>query len=199
MVIMARKVTFEEAYPIIEGYVQYFYRSGKFYSLRWHFEEEDMLQEVCTKFLQNGYLERYDENVTTLKYFLMTGVKFFFIDCLRKQKQTISLDREFEEGLTMLDLLVDESSKDLDDMVIYKEWLDRLPDDTNSKIIITTEYGGKATLRNIAMHLSLGYTQAELRKYMINPANNKPVTSGRLSQLVKEIKDVFCECGLEVF
>lgn len=191
------KVTFEEAYPLIEKYARYFYRSGKFYSLQWQFEEGDMVQEVSLKFLTNGYLGMYKEETTSLAYFIMTGVKHFFIDCLRKQKDVVSLDKEDEEGMSLMDRIV-APGENLMDGVVYEELLEELPDETNSRIIITTPEGGQATLRNIARHLAMGYTQAELRKYMINPNNNKPISSGRLSQYVKEIREIYELCGVGV-
>jgi len=196
-----RELKFEEAIELIQRYVNHFYHSGKFYTLKHSYDVEDLVQELCVKWLKNGYLDKYNPEITSKAYFIMTGVKHFFIDTLKKQRLAISLDEEMnEEGLTLMSLLESRENveKDSCSQIRLEELLELLPDETNSRIIITTEIGGKATLRNIARHLAEGYTQAELLRHMINPSNGKQITSGRLSQYVKEIRIIYLDCGVGV-
>lgn len=193
-------IPFEEAVPLITNYVNFFYRSGKFYSLSASYEAEDLVQEICLKWLTNDYLSMFCPDVTSKKYFIMSGVKNFMVDKLRQQRLCLSLDAEDPEtGTPMGDLLEDTSlsmEKGLENMML-EMLLEELPDETDSKIIVISPIGrGKATLRMLARLLAAGYTQSEIRKFFINPRTNEPVTSGRISQMVNEIRDIYTMCGL---
>lgn len=194
-------IPFEEAVPLITKYVGYFFRSGKFYSLAASYECEDLVQEVCLKWLTNGYLDMFSPKVTSKPYFIMSGVKNFMVDKLRSQKLCLSLDAEDKEtGLTLGERLEDYGSsieKGIENMML-EEMLEELPDETDSKIIVISPLSGgecKATLRLLARLLAAGYTQAECRKFFLNPKTRQPVTSGRISQMVNEIRDIYTLCG----
>lgn len=188
-----KKITFEEAYPIIEKYVNFFYRSGKFYSIAYQYDEGDVTQSLCVKWLENKYLDRYDENITSVNYFIMTGVKHYFIDLLRAQRLTVSLDEPHgEDGLTLVDIIPDNSNfiDEVEGKIMYDELLAKLSDETNSKIRVITPMGEfKATMRTFFMLLMQGYTQAEITQFCKNPKSGKPITSGRVTQYVKELRE----------
>lgn len=187
-----KKITFEEAYLIIEKYSRYFYHSGKFYSIAHQYEEGDMVQEICVKWLNNGYLDLYKEEITSVNYFIMTGVKHFYIDTLAKQRLCVSLDEPHgEDGLCLIDTLEDDTNmeKMVEDKIMYDELLEKLSDETNSKIRVITPMGEfKATMRTFFFLLMQGYTQAEITQFCKNPKSGKPITSGRVTQYVKELR-----------
>lgn len=195
---MAKKeITFEEAYPIIQHYVNYFHHSGKFYSIAHQYDAEDMVQSLCVKWLTNRYLDKFDPEVTSVRYFIMTGVKHFYIDTLRSQREALSLDEEIgEDGFTLQDVLTD--SVDMEEntiSVLSYEWLlNQLPNDTKSKIRVVTPKGEfKATMRVLATLLCEGYSQAEIASFFLNPKSGKPVTTGRIAQMVKELRGMVSE------
>lgn len=194
-----QEIAFADALPMIQKYVHYFYRSGKFYSLAKTHDEDDLFQDVCLKWLENGYLKKFCPEVTSVPYFIMVGVRNYFIDTLRKQRLTVSLDSQDDDGFSLADVIPD----DIDHIEMMmeadrlEELLEELPDETNSKIIVISPIGEhKATLRFLARLLLEGYSQAECRKFFLNPRSMKPVTSGRISQMVNEIKDIYRMCGL---
>lgn len=192
-------IPFEEAVPLITKYVNYFFRSGKFYTLAASYECEDLVQEVCLKWLTNGYLDMFSPKVTSKPYFIMSGVKNFMVDKLRSQKLCLSLDAEDKDtGLTLGERIEDHSGSiehGIEAMML-EELLEELPDETESKIIVISPLGeGKATLRFLARLLAAGYSQAECRRFFLNPKTHQPVTSGRISQMVNEIRDIYTLCG----
>lgn len=194
-----QEIPFSEAYPLIAKYAGYFFYSGKFYSIRNTHDVDDMIQEICVKWIENGYLTRYSPEVTSKQYFIMSGVKNFFIDTLRKQRNVVSLDSQNEDGFSLADVLADQSHpmEDLEELDALNRLLEELPDETNSRIVVISPLGeGKATLRMLARLLVAGYSQSECCKFFLNPKTMKPVTSGRISQMVEEIRDIYRMCGL---
>lgn len=194
-----KEIPFADAVPYIQKYVRYFYRSGKFYSLAKTHDEEDLVQEICLKWLENGYLKKFCPEVTSVPYFIMVGVRNYFIDTLRKQRLTVSLDSQDEDGFCLADVIPDDEDpiEMMMEQTRLEELLEELPDETNSKIIVISPLGEhKATLRFLARLLLEGYSQAECRKFFLNPKSMKPVTSGRISQMVNEIKEIYILCGL---
>lgn len=152
---------------------------------------EDLTQAICLRFLEKKFFEKYDPEITSKKFFVMSAVKNYFVTELRKQKKTISLDREIEDGLTLADLIPD--TKSLEGEVIGNEYvgslLDSLPAETKSKIVLVSPLGEeKATLRRIAELLIEGFSKQEISKMMISPISGKNVTPARVSQLVDQIR-----------
>lgn len=194
-------ISFEEAYPLVENYVRYFYNSGKFYSVAQYDSQEDLVGAICVKFLEKKYLEKYDPEITSVKYFIMVGVKHFFIDRLAGLKQTLSLDNEDANGNSYISQLPDSRDymEEVEGYISYNQIMSIIPDTTNSKIVVNAPWGQeKATLRVLARLLGEGYNQAEISQMFINPSNGKHVSSGRVSQMVSELRVILVLSGVGV-
>lgn len=190
----------ERALPLIDKYVEYFYRSGKFYSIARREDLDDLKQDIILHFLEKDYFGKYNPEVTSEAYFIMTGVKHWFIDTLRKQRETVYLDQPDENGITLGEKLSDPiGEKAMYEGLEMEALLEEFSDETNSKIVVIGPLGeSKATQRTLVRYLLNGYTQAEIASFFLNPKSGKPVSSGRISQMVKEIRDILEVCGMAV-
>ncbi len=76
--------------------------------------------------------------------------------------------------------------------------IEKLPNDTRSKVVGNSPLLGQCTFsyRAIALHLEEGYTVKEIAEIFINPNNKKPVTAGRVHQLIEEMKNFMVVEGL---
>lgn len=186
-------LTDEEGYVLTKKYVNYFWNVKKFYSLERDFTSEDMVHHIYAKFLEKEYFSKYSRKVTTKKYFIMIAVKRAMIDELRKQREQHSLDKENEDGLTMLDIMEspDRPSEQVIGRISRNYLLENLPGHTNSKVIGYSPLLGECnmSLRNIALHLEAGYKPVEIASFYINPTSGKHVTEGRIHQLINDIKE----------
>lgn len=183
----------ERGYELVRVYVEYYWRTGKFYSLKNENDMEDIIGDIYIKFLEKSYFKKYNSKVTSDKYYIMNGVRTSMIDMLRKYRQKISLDAEDEDGITMMDRI--NSNEHVEENVIgdtaCEEVLKFLSDETNSKVEGHSPLLGdcKMTHRAIALHLAQGYSVKEIASFFINPNNHKPVSNGRVHQLIKEIRE----------
>lgn len=190
-------ITVEEGYELTKTYVEYFWRVNKFYSLKNTHEIDDVVSELIIKFLSKGFFEKYNPEVTSKKYYVMVGVKTSMIDLLRKHRDVYSIDKEDENGLTMMDRLA--SEENLEEIIsgddFCREIIESLPNETRSKVVGHSPFQGevKMTHRVIAEHLLAGYSIKEIASMFINPSNNKPVTSGSISKIVKEIREMVAD------
>lgn len=189
------KLSFEEGYELTNYYVNYFWDSKKFYSLAHSMEKDDLLQSLMVKFLEKDFYSKYDSTITSKKYFVMIGVRNYFIDELRKQKRKeVSIDAEDEDGLSILDRVV--SNIDIESEVLLNEvikgFLDILPDDTNSKVIGQSPIKGEISMshRQIAIHLVYGYNVTDISKMFFNENSGRTISTATISRKVKEIREL---------
>lgn len=186
-------LTREEGYELTKFYVEYFWATGKFYSLKNQYEMEDLVHEVYAKFLEKRLFEKYNQKITSKKYHVMNAVKNALIDMLRKYRETISLEKEDENGITLADKL--EDSTDVEAQAIgtvgRNRILDQIPRTTDSKLVGNSPVLGTVnfSLWTIAFHLEQGYTTEDISKMFINPKSGRPVTKGRVQQLVQALRE----------
>ena len=185
----------KEWYELTKKYVSYFFRTSRS-ALRNYNSLEDVVSDTYLHFLEKGLFEKYEEKITSKKYFIMSAVRNYMTDLLRKQRETYSLDYTFstEEGeeITLGETIEDKENRFevLENDMDVQSILSVLPDSTNSKVEGNSPLYGKCnmSLRMIAAHVAAGYTSVEIANMYINPANQKPVTLGRIHQLFGDIR-----------
>ena len=186
-------LTREEGYELTKFYVEYYWATGKFYSLKNQYELEDLVHEIYAKFLEKKLFEKYNSSITSKKYHVMNSVRNSLIDMLRKYREFVSLDKEDEMGITLVERI--ESEEDMQAYVIgdvrRNQILDRIPKDTDSKLVGISPVFGKVnfSLWTIAVHLEQGFTVEEISKMFINERSGKPVTKGRVQQMVQALRE----------
>lgn len=195
-------LTYEEAYELVGFYVSKFW--DKFYTLARDYDQEDVVQEIFAKFVAKGYIAKYNSQVTSKKYFIMNGVRTSMIDMVRKQRQMAYLDQPDQEGLTLGEKLPESNiygiqPASVEDKVVSGSYvlslINKLPSTTDSKVPGYSPILGECnmSLRNIAIHLMYGYEPKEIAAMYINPRSNKPVSSGRIHQLIAQIKKILSQ------
>lgn len=196
------ELTEEEGYVLTRHYVNYFWRTNKFYSLKNEFTEEDMVQELFCKFLTKGLFKKFDKKTTSKKYFIMRSVQNSLIDFLRKYRGTLSLDREVEEDVTYGELIED-MNVDVESEAIFSadsdyhenerlRILNALPDETTSKVVGYSELLERQvnlSYRMLAVHLEAGYTVTRLAKMYKNPTTGKSITAGNVSKHISNMRE----------
>lgn len=195
------ELTAEEGYVLTQHYVRYFWRTNKFYSLKNVYEEEDVVSEIYCKFLEKGFFDKYNQKITSKKYFVMNSVRTSMIDMLRKYRDVSSLEEEVGDGLTRMDMIQDDY--DLEEQAIFEAdreshaWernriLMSLPDTTASKIVGYSELLGKEiniSYRMLALHLEAGYTVKRLAEMYKNPKSGKSITQGNVSKHIANMRE----------
>ena len=186
-------ISLEEGYELTKQYVEYFWYTNKFYSLKRAYELEDILHDIYLKFMTKNFFEKYNPAITSKKYHVMNGVKTSMIDMLRKYRETKSLDEPNEDGLTLGDLLSDgvDVQREVSGQVEHDRILSLLPDTTASKLVGNSPLMGKVniSMRVIAIHLENGFSVKEIAQMYVNEKSGKPVTEGRVHQLIKEMRE----------
>lgn len=187
-------LTREEGYELTKFYVEYFWRINKFYSLKNRWTCEDLVSEIYVKFLEKRLFEKYDASITSKKYHVMNSVRTSLIDLLRKYHDESSFDKEDEQGLTLADKLeaTDNSVEDVAvGNVLRDKIFEKLPKETRSKIIGNSPIFGKVnfSLYWVAAHLERGYSISDLTKVYTNINSGRPVTKGRVQQVVQDLRD----------
>jgi len=185
----------DEGYKLTKNYVQYFWRSKKFYSLARDFEEEDAVSKIYLKFLEQGLFEKYNPNRTTKKYFIMSCVKRSLIDMLRIQKEKYSLEQEDQNGIPLIDKIQKEGlDTDVDALgrLSRNEIIEALPAVTDSQAEGESPLLGKCemSLRNIALHLEQGYSAKDIAKFFCNPHTGSHISPSRIHQLKQDIREI---------
>lgn len=186
-------LTREEGYELTKCYVEYYWATGKFYSLKNQYELEDLVHEIYAKFLEKKLFEKYNSEITSKKYHVMNSVRTSLIDMLRKYRESLSLDKEDENGITLGEKIKsnEDVSKEALGEVCREDILNRIPKDTDSKLVGNSPIFGVVnfSLWTIAVHLEKGYSVEDISKMFINQRSGKPVTKGRVQQLVQELRE----------
>lgn len=186
-------LTREEGFELTKFYVEYYWATGKFYSLKNQYELEDLVHEVYAKFLEKKLFEKYNSSITSKKYHVMNSVRTSLIDMLRKYREHISLDKEDELGITLAERI--EDVEDVAANAIGSMGRDRIinsiPKETDSKLVGDSPLFGTVnfSLHTIAVHLEQGYSVEDISKMFINPRSGKPVTKGRVQQMVQTLRE----------
>lgn len=181
----------EEGYKLVKHYVSYFV-SVKFYTLRRDFEIEELVNELYVKFLDKGFFAKYDESITSRRYYVMNGVRNSLIDLLRKQKNHSSLDKLGPEGipLGMKIPAPDVCEETALGRVTRDEIMEMIPNETRSKSLGNSPVIGecKMTPRVVALHLEMGYSPSDIAAMFTNPQSGREVTYGRMHQIIMEMR-----------
>lgn len=207
-------LTAEEGYELVCFYTKYYWNTNRFFALKNCYELEDLISELFLKFLEKKFFEKYNSSITSKKYHVMNGVRTSLIDMSRKKSSFVNnessiLDAENEEGLTMANLVLDETS-DVEREIIKRESFEKgvvirnqiiesISDNTDSKLVGNSPIMGevKMTLRVIAIHLEQGYSPKQIAEMFVNPKSGKPVTTGRINQLIKSLREFLIEEGFD--
>lgn len=168
-----------EAYEAIEKVAQHFIRTTSHLSRE--YSVEDLTQEVYTHFLEKGFFEKFNQNITSFKYFVARAAKNHIIDIVRKGvDDSYSLDvqlvgKEGNETTTKKDMveghLVDQYSA-----LLLQQMVNSCPDTR-----ISPNYD--LTWRRLLVYIMEGWTPSELHEVI-------GISSGRISQLKNELMDM---------
>lgn len=191
-----------EGYELTKFYVTYFW-FHKFHTLRNNYELEDLVNEICLKFIEKNLFNKYNPQITSKKYHVMISVRRSLIDIVRKQGREISIDRsladEDDEDFSLLAVL--DSGIDVNAEVVGNQVRDDiiaiLPDYTNSKLEGNSPLLGKCgfTLRNIALHLEQGYGANEIAEFYYNPSSGRHTTTSNVLKMVRTIRQICVDYG----
>ena len=187
-------LTQEEGYELTKFYVNYFWRTNKFYSLKNQYDEEDIVSIIYIKFLEHNHFEKYNNRITSKKYHIMNGVRTSMIDLLRKYREVVYLDKENEEGSTLKETIVGPQDLEVEAISSFKreEILDKLPETTNSKIEGFSPLLKKTvniSYRMLALHLEAGYKASDLAKFYKNPSSGENVSEGSISRYIRDMRE----------
>lgn len=188
-------LTNEEGYELTKHYVSYFWNTHKFYSLEGTCELDDIISTIYIKFLEKNFFTKYNCSITSKKYHVMNAVKNSMIDMLRKHRDTVSMEKETEEGLTVADVIADKSistSDEAEGMLSRNKIIEALPDTCNSEIVGYSELLGREvniSYRMLALHLESGYSIKDLAQMYSNPISGQSVTEGTVSRYIRLMRE----------
>lgn len=196
--------TLEEGYDLTDFYVRYYWATNKFYSLKNQFEVEDVVHDLYIKFIERNLFGKYNNKITSKKYYVMNAVRNGMIDMLRKYRETISLEQKLtEDGMCLMDVIPDETDTEHDvieridrEASYHAEKrqfiLDSLPDTTDSKIVGFSPLMNcevNISYRVLALHLEVGYTVKMLAEMYRNPKTGNPITQGNVSKHIANMRE----------
>lgn len=188
------QLTQEEGYELTKFYVNYFWRTNKFYSLKNQYDEEDIVSIIYIKFMEHNHFAKYNPNITSKKYHIMNGVRTSMIDLLRKYREVVYLDKENEEGSTLMETIESPQNIEVEAISSFKrdDILNALPESTNSKItgfspLLKREVN--ISYRILALHLEAGYKASDLAKFYKNPTSGENVSEGSISRYIREMRE----------
>lgn len=190
-----------EGYELTKFYVTYFW-FNKFHTLRHNYELEDLVNELCLKFIEKNLFKKYNSQITSKKYHVMISVRRSLIDILRKQRKEVSLEQcltEDEDDFSLMSVL--DSGVDVNLEVVGRQVRDDiiaiLPDYTNSKLEGNSPLLGKCgfTLRNIALHLEQGYGAKEIAEFYYNPRSGRHTTTSNVLKMIRTIRQICVDYG----
>lgn len=187
----------EEGCEFTKFYVNYYWRTNKYYSLKDQYEEDDIVNELICKFLRLNAFDKYDSTKTSKKYYCMRIVQTSMIDLLRKYRETLSLNREsgIETGLTFEDLVEDEGigvENEASGSADRDRIINQLPNSTRSAIRGFSPLMGKEVgidYRTLALHMEAGYTVKDLAKMYVNPNSGQNISEGSVSRYISEMRE----------
>ena len=167
-------LTVEEGYTLTKFYTSYFYEKGQFSSLKAKIELEDLAEEFFVKFLEKGYFDKYNSQITSKKYFVQLAVYRAMLDIsVRKRddkftaiKDSVSMDIEDEDGFSISMVLPSKQNleREVDSSLERERILELIPNDSLLDEVIDSPILGKCkmSLRVLALHLEAGFTAKEI-------------------------------------
>lgn len=186
-------LTEEEGYALTKHYVNYFWRTNKYYSLKTEYEEDDVVSELMLKFYKHNLFAKYNMETTSKKYYVMRAVTTSMIDLLRKHREHLSLESENEEGLSLEDIIESEVnvSKEAIGNQRRDEIIAQLPETSKSSVVGFSPMMGNINLsyRVLALHLEAGYKVKEIAQMYKNPATNEPISEGTVSSYIRNMRE----------
>ncbi len=152
-------------------------------------DANDIFQEIFVLLTRDNFkkLKSFKaKNGCSLATWLRQVVIHFTIDCLRKFRQSVSLDKENDDGLNLKDMLADESSG-ITDLLIAEEKIGQLKDcieklDTEDKYFL-----------ELYIHQGLGLE--ELKDIL---KVSRGAVDMRKSRIVERLKECFKTKGFEL-
>lgn len=190
-------ITKEEGYALTEKYVTYYLlHDEKFAYLRTKIALEDVIGDMYLHFLEKGFFEKYNSKITTKKYFTAVAVKRRLIDMSRKEKETISLSTPIgeEEGTTLEDIIADDKNymEKAETDLTRDRVLSILDDDGSDSVEIDSPVRGfvKFSLREIALHLELGYTPQEIAGFSLKKKTRQPITAATVYNKIRQMREL---------
>lgn len=132
---------------------------------------QDIFQEIISHLIKDNFkkLKTFKaKNGCSLASWLRQVTINFTIDYLRKNKPTVSLEEETEEGFSLKELLAD-NSPTITDTLSHQERLKNLKDcierlDTDDKYFLELYLNRALSLEEIREHLQLSRAAIDMRK-----------------------------------
>ena len=191
-----KMVSNEEWYEITKTMVLGLYHSSKYYTVQRFFTAEDCVSEMYIKLLEKHYFEKYNGK-TEIHAYVKVAVVRQFIDWTRKyiKRQHESVDKENDEGLTLLSRLADDANNqayDYEFSSLLNSTINAVSDETDSKVVgYSPVLNREVTLsnRNILFHLSQGMTEDEVNQMYVNPKNGKPISKSTFRRYLKQARE----------
>lgn len=190
-------LTFEDAYPLIQKYVNYNW--NKYHSLRDFMEKEDAVQEIINKFQEKDYYAQYNPEGTTAKNFIAVAVGRWFIDKVRywERRRGTSLQKPIAEDLTLEEIISDNeySTESVFGAAFRDKIIQLLPGDTESNVVVDSPIleNSKFSLRNVALLLEYGFKPNEICEMCKNPYSGNPVSLGTITKIIRELRETTTE------
>lgn len=189
-------LTAEEGYELTRKYVSYFWRVGKYYSLKTEYEMEDVISIIYLKMLERDYFSRYDSSVTSKAYFMQRCVSTKMVDLLRKHRDLKSLETPVnEDGMTLMDVLEDKSlamESVCEGNLQRDKILEQLPTVSSSKIRGYCEVLGRevgVNYRDIAEMLEVGLKASDMAEFLKNPRSGMSISEGSVSKYIRDLRE----------
>ena len=173
-----------EAYEAIQRTVAHFLNVSDFLIRDGVRSREDLVQEVFIHFLEKDFFEKYDESVTSFRYFVSKAAKNHLIDMTRKRVHKMtSLDQpirnpEGVEGSTLGEM-IEENLSDPFTTFYLKELIQSCKDEQ-----ISPNYD--LTWVKLLSYVMMGLTPSEIHGII-------GISSGRISQLIRQLRTQFVE------
>lgn len=154
-----------EGYTLVRFYSSYYYYKSQFTSLRNRIELEDLADEIFTKLLEKDYYAKFNNKITTKKYFIQIAVYRAILDLAVRSrddkftsiKNSVSIDAEDEDGFSLSMILPDHFSveKETESKYSYEQIIEKIPCDILK---------GTISLRSLALALEEGLSTNEISK-----------------------------------
>jgi len=173
---MKQNEMIQAAYKEIEKVARHFINTTPNMKRDW--SVEDITQEVYVHFVEKGFFEKFDNNVTSFKYFVAVAAKNHIIDMVRKGfDNSYELDRKMAgkdgvENSTLKDF-VEGSLTDQYSAILLQQVYDSCPDTQ-----ISPNYD--LTWKKLLEYVIDGWKSDEIHKVV-------GISSGRISQLKAEL------------
>lgn len=181
-------LTDDEAFGYVYDAVKFHLGKGVFPSLNGDVDTvDDLVNDVYLILFKRGLFRKFSSSKATKKTYVYNAVRNALIDKLRTLKETLSLDKTYDDSdKTMMDTIVDHSDlyEDLISNDTVLQIINSLSDSANHFIYADSPVIGKCKLtrRTVAVHLFLGYTCRDI-------ANIFDVDSTEITSIKKKIKN----------